>query len=335
MVKDNYGLDTSEVELDTSGVEDKEVQVEEKKVESKEPIIPKYEVEPDGTAVNQHKDDQVEVVQAEATEEQPKQESEDKSDPQDLNQYSENVKGRINDLTRNWREAQRREKAALSYAKGIQKKMDELQKRFPKLEDNYLSEFEKRITSDSADASRALQQAIESGDSGAIAKANERIVQLSIEKERLANTKYMREQEAEKIKNEPQEQPQDVPEIQASPKAKAWAEKNEWFMNDNIMTTAALEIDKQIKGEGIAGDTDAYYNELDKRLSEYFPQKFAKSEPTGTVVEEKQEQKKPVQTVASAVRNQNGRRTVKLTKSQLVIAKRLGVPPEEYAKYVK
>ena len=205
---------------------------------------------------------------------------------------------------------------------------------FPKLEENYLSEFEKRITSDSVDASRALQQAIDSGDSGAIAKANERIVQLSIEKERLANTKYMREQEAEKVKNEPQE-PQ-IPEIQASPKAQAWAEKNEWFMNDNIMTTAALEIDKQIKGEGIAGDTDAYYNELDKRLGEYFPQKFAKPETAGTVVEEpKQEQKKPVQTVASAVRNQDGRRTVKLTRSQLVIAKRLGVPPEEYAKYVK
>ena len=330
MVKDKYGLDTSEVELDTSGVEEKEVQVEDKKVESKEPVIPKYEVEPDGTAVNEHKDDKVEVVQAEATEE-PKEE---KKDSQDLNQYSENVKGRIGDLTRNWREAQRREKAALEYAKGIQKKMNDMQKRFPKLEENYLTEFEKRISSDSVDASRALQQAIESGDAGAIAKANERIVQLSIEKERLANTKYMREQEAEQVKNEPKE-PQ-IPEIQASPRAQAWAEKNEWFMNDNIMTTAALEIDKQIKSEGIAGDTDAYYNELDKRLTEYFPQKFTKPETTGTVVEEpKQEQKKPVQTVASAVRNQNGRRTVKLTKSQLVIAKRLGVPPEEYAKYVK
>ena len=193
MVKDKYGLDTSEVELDTSGVEEKEVTIEEKKVESKEPVIPKFEVEPDGTAVNEHKDDKIEVVKAEEPEEQPK---EDKKDPQDLNQYSENVKGRIGDLTRNWREAQRREKAALEYAKGIQKKMDDMQKRFPKLEENYLSEFEKRITSDSADASRALQQAIESGDSGAIAKANERIVQLSIEKERLANTKYIREQEA-------------------------------------------------------------------------------------------------------------------------------------------
>lgn len=329
MSKDEYGLDTKEVELDTSGVEEKEVQVEEKKEESKEPVIPKFEVEPDGTAVNQHKDDKIEVVQAEETEKKT-----EKNETQDLNQYSENVKGRINDLTRNWREAQRREKAALEYAKGIQKKMDELQKRFPKLEDNYLSEFEKRITSDSVDASRALQQAIESGDSGAIAKANERIVQLSIEKERLANTKYMREQEAEKAKEEPAKP--EIPEIKASPRAQAWAEKNDWFMNDNIMTTAALEIDKQIKSEGIAGDTDAYYNELDKRLGEYFPQKFAKSEPTGTVVEEqKQEQKKPVQTVASAVRNQDGRRTVKLTKSQLVIAKRLGVPPEEYAKYVK
>ena len=204
MVKDKYGLDTSEVELDTSGVEEKEVTIEEKKVESKEPVIPKFEVEPDGTAVNEHKDDKIEVVQAEETEVKTEKED-DKKDPQDLNQYSENVKGRIGDLTRNWREAQGREKAALEYAKGIQKKMDDMQKRFPKLEENYLSEFEKRITSDSVDASRALQQAIDSGDSGAIAKANERIAQLSIEKERLANTKYMREQGAEKVKNEPQE----------------------------------------------------------------------------------------------------------------------------------
>ena len=120
MVKDKYGLDTSEVELDTSGVEEKEVTIEEKKVESKEPVIPKFEVEPDGTAVNEHKDDKIEVVQAEDTEEEPKKE--DQKDSQDLNKYSESVKGRIGDLTRNWRESQRREKAALEYAKGIQKK---------------------------------------------------------------------------------------------------------------------------------------------------------------------------------------------------------------------
>lgn len=329
MAKDKYGLDTSEVELDTSGVEEKEVQVEVKQEESKEPVIPKYEVEPDGTAVNQHKDDKVDVELAEDTSEEKTEEPK-----QDLKKYSDNVQTRIGELTRNWRESQRREKAALNYAKGLQKKMEDLEKRFPKLEDNYLKEFEARISSDEVDASRELQTAIESQDASAIAKANQRLVQLSIEKERLSNTKYMREQEAERIKSQPEPSPE--PEIQASPKAQAWAEKNEWFMQDPVMTNAALEIDKQIKSEGIAGDSDAYYNELDKRLGEYFPQKFANTQqPVQEVENVKQEQKKPVQTVASAVRNQNGRRTVKLTKSQLVIAKRLGVPPEEYAKYVK
>ena len=326
MVKDKYGLDTSEVELDTSGVEEQEVQVEDKKQESKEPVIPKYEVTPDGTAVNEHKDDKVDIEVAEdkkeETSEQPKQ---------DLKKYSDNVQTRIGELTKNWREAQRREKAALQYAKGLQGKMEDLEKRFPKLEENYLKEFESRIKTDTADASRELQSAIENQDSAAIAKANQRLVQLSIENERLANTKYMREQEAERIKSQPVEP--EIPEIQASPKARAWAEKNDWFMQDSIMTSAALEIDKQIKSEGIAGDSDEYYNELDKRLGEYFPNKFANAQQP--VVENVQKQEKPVQVVASAVRNQNGRRTVKLTKSQLVIAKRLGVPPEEYAKYVK
>ena len=328
MVKDKYGLDTSEVELDTSGVQEQEVQVEVKNEETKEPVIPKFEVTPDGTAVNEHKDDKVDV---EVAEEKAQPSSETDAPKQDLKKYSDNVQTRIGELTKNWRASQRREKAAIDYAKGLQQKMQDLQQRFPKLEENYLREFESRIKTDTADASRELQSAIENQDSAAIAKANQRLVQLSIENERLSNTKYMREQEAERIKTQPAEP--EIPEIQASPKARAWAEKNEWFMQDSIMTSAALEIDKQIKGEGIAGDSDEYYNELDKRLGEYFPNKFANAQQP--VVENVQKQEKPVQVVASAVRNQNGRRTVKLTKSQLVIAKRLGVPPEEYAKYVK
>jgi len=220
----------------------------------------------------------------------------------------------------------------MQYAKGLQKQMDDMQKRFPKLEENYLTEFEARIKSDEADATRELQSAIESQDATAIAKANQKLVQANIEKERLANTKFMREQEAEKQK----EQPVNNPDIQASPKAKEWAQKNnKWFMQDQIMTNAALELDKQIKAEGIAGDSEAYYNELDNRIREYFPSRFSDPQEEKPNEDVKQEQKKPVQTVAPAVRNQNGRRTVKLTKSQLVISKRLGVPPEEYAKYVK
>jgi hypothetical protein len=235
------------------------------------------------------------------------------------------------------REAQRREKAALQYAKGLQKQVEEVKTRFPKIEESYLKEFEARVESDQVQATRELQAAIESQDAVAISKANQRLVQVSIEKERLSNTKYMRQQEAEKVKAAPK---QEFSEDQiyanmpkTSEKAKKWAEKNDWFLNDDIMTEAALKIDARIKGEGIEVDSDEYYNELDKRLRDYFPQKFTNSQPQ--VDEVKQEQRRHVQNVATANRNQTGRRTVKLTKSQLAISKKLGVPPEEYAKYVK
>jgi len=326
MSKEQLKPSQQEVELDTDGVEAKEVSFEVKEPEKKQ-TLPNDEVIPEGTAVNEHKDDKIEVVEAkEETKEDKPEEKETLPD------YGKKVQGRINDLTKNWRESQRRENAAMQYAKGLQKQMDDMQKRFPKLEENYLTEFEARIKSDEADATRELQSAIESQDATAIAKANQKLVQANIEKERLANTKFMREQEAEKQK----EQPVNNPDIQASPKAKEWAQKNnKWFMQDQIMTNAALELDKQIKAEGIAGDSEAYYNELDNRIREYFPSRFSDPQEEKPNEDVKQEQKKPVQTVAPAVRNQNGRRTVKLTKSQLVISKRLGVPPEEYAKYVK
>ena len=327
MSKEQLKPSQQEVELDTDGVEAKEVSYEVKEPEKKL-TLPNDEVIPEGTAVNEHKDDKIEVVETKEEPEEVKPEGKE-----NLQDYGKKVQGRINDLTKNWRESQRREKAAMQYAKGLQKQMDDMQKRFPKLEENYLTEFEARIKSDEADATRELQSAIEAQDATAIAKANQKLVQANIEKERLANTKFMREQEAEKQKNA---STPEQPDIQASPKAKEWAEKNNsWFMQDSVMTNAALEIDKQIKAEGIAGDSDQYYNELDNRIREYFPTRFSDPQEAKPAEDAKQEQKKPVQTVAPAVRNQNGRRTVKLTKSQLVIAKRLGVPPEEYAKYVK
>jgi hypothetical protein len=327
MSKEQLKPSQQEVELDTDGVEAKEVSYEVKEPEKKL-TLPNDEVIPEGTAVNEHKDDKIEVVEAK---EEPKEDKPEEKE--NLQDYGKKVQGRINDLTKNWRESQRREKAAMQYAKGLQKQMDDMQKRFPKLEENYLTEFEARIKSDEADATRELQSAIEAQDATAIAKANQKLVTANIEKERLANTKFMREQEAEKQKEAPATQ---QPEIQASPKSKEWAEKNkEWFLQDQVMTSAAFEIDKQIKAEGIAGDSDQYYNELDNRIREYFPTRFSDPQEAKPAEDVKQEQKKPVQTVAPAVRNQNGRRTVKLTKSQLVISKRLGVPPEEYAKYVK
>ena len=119
---------------------------------------------------------------------------------------------------------------------------------------------------------------------------------------------------------------------QITPKAKEWAEKNSWFGNDEVMTNAAITIHNNIAQEGIEVDSDEYYNEVDSRLRKYFPENF---ESAGNDDEPKKETPKPVQTVASAGRSQQGRRTVKLTKSQVAIAKRLGVPLEEYARYVK
>lgn len=324
------------VDLDTDGYEDKDVVVQDAKKEDNKIKIVNEEVIPDGTVVNQHKEDKVDVqVQEEV--EKPKEEVKPQTKHDDLASYSKDVRSRINELTGKMREAQRRERAALQYAKGLQKQVEEVKSRFPKIEESYLKEFEARVESDQVQATRELQAAIESQDAVAISKANQRLVQISIEKERLSNTKYMREQEAEKVKAAPK---QEFSEDQVyanmpktSEKAKKWAEKNDWFLNDEIMTEAALKIDARIKGEGIEVDSDEYYNELDKRLRDYFPQKFTNSQPQ--VDEVKQEQRKPVQNVATASRNQTGRRTVRLTKSQLAISKKLGVPPEEYAKYVK
>jgi len=322
-----------EVELDTDGFEDKEISFEEKPKEEEKVKLPSDEVIPEGTEVNANQNDKIEVVESD---EQPEA-TEEKKD--NLQKTANTYQDRINELTRKRREAERREKAALQYAKGLQKQFEDVQKKFPKVEENYLREFEARVTADEASAQSHLQKAIESQDSAEIAKANQRLIAINIEKERMTNAKMMREQQLEQQKASQQvSQPESSAQTQnfrnqpvrPSPEAQAWAEKNTWFGDDEVMTDAALALDKKIKAEGIAGDSDEYYNELNKRLREYFPSRFA--------VEEKQpttEQRKPVQTVASAQRNQSGRRTVKLTKSQLAISKKLGVPPEEYAKYVK
>jgi hypothetical protein len=319
-----------EVDLDTDGFEDKEISFEETPKEEPKIKLPSEEVIPDGTEVNANQDDKIEVVEAE---EQP----EEKKD--NLQKTANTYQERINELTRKRREAERREKAALQYAKGLQKQFEDVQKRFPKVEENYLREFEARVTADEASAQSYLQKAIESQDAIEIAKANQKLIAINIEKERMNNAKILREQQIEQQKasqqvSQPISQAQSQnfvdPPVLPSPRAEAWAEQNTWFGDDEVMTDAALALDKKIKAEGIAGDSDEYYNQLNKRLRDYFPSRFA--------VEEKQpttEQRRPVQTVASAQRNQSGRRTVKLTKSQLAISKKLGVPPEEYAKYVK
>ena len=311
-----------EVDIDTDGVKEESIEVEEQKVETSETELPKHEVdlgytEPKPEGIEGIK---VETVKEEETKPEIKEE-------ESLSEVSEKVKRRINKLTFKVRESERREKAALDYAKSLQKKLDDTQSRFSKTSKSYIEQFSARVTAEQEDAKKALRDAIAEQDADKIADANSRIAQLAVEAEKVKITQAEEDAKQEKAKVEQpiQQAPQQTIQPEPSPKAKGWAEKNEWFGSDKIMTSAAFQAHNDLVEQGFDAESDEYYNEIDKVMRENFPHKF----------NQQQEQKKPVQTVASAQRNQSGRRSVKLTKSQIVIAKKLGVPLEEYAKYVK
>ncbi|MGA1532420.1 MAG: hypothetical protein ACO33E_05225 [Aquiluna sp.] len=321
-------LNQQEVELDTDGLQDQEVTIEQKQEESTEPKIYSGEVEPEGTAVNQHKDDKIQVELAEETTEEIKKPKDD------LDKYSKGVQERITELTKKRKFAERDRDAALDFARAAKRELDEIRSKFPKVEADYLKEYEARVTADELSAQQELDRAIQEQDGSAIAKANQKLIRVAIDREKVNNAKILRQEKeesykAQQISQPVGNQPQNTQPLQPSAKAQAWAEENPWFGDDEVMTDAAFALDKKIKSEGIVGDSEMYYNELNRRLKEYFPGKFSVEENKPT------EQRKPVQTVASAQRNQSGRKTVKLTKSQLAVARRLGVSPEDYAKYVK
>jgi hypothetical protein len=309
-----------QVELDTDGVNEQSVEVEEQKTESTEPQLPNEEVD---LGYTEPKKEGIEGITVEQTEESK---SELKVD--DLSDVSEKVKRRIDKLTFKVREAERREKAAIDYAQSIKKELDNTNTRFSKTSKSYIEQFSARVSAEQEKAKAVLRDAIAEQDADKIAEANSRIAQLAVEAEKVKITAAEEEAKEEKAKSQAAEQtqqPQNPTYAQPSSKAKSWAEKNEWFGSDRIMTSAAFQAHQDLVEQGFDAESDEYYNEIDKVMKENFPHKF--SQP--------QEQKKPVQTVASAQRNQSGRRSVKLTKSQIVIAKKLGVPLEEYAKYVK
>ena len=220
----------------------------------------------------------------------------------------------------------------------MQKKYDQTSLKFKESDEQYLKEFDARVDAQREQVKVALKQAIEANDASQIMEANDKLTQLAVEKEKarleLSNReKQKKEEETKKTTNNVQAEPQTAESsqpTQITPKAKKWAEENEWFGTDEVMTNAAITIHNNISQEGIEVDSDEYYNEVNSRLRKYFPESFG-----NTKDEPKKETPKPVQTVASAGRSQQGRRTVKLTKSQVAIAKRLGVPLEEYARYVK
>ena len=314
MAKTEINKGDVEVDLDTDDVKSQIIEVSEQKEqpEPKEVNLQKEQIEEEGSEINRDKTP-IDVVK-----------DQEVDDGFDLNKASDSVQKRINKLTRQRRESDRRAEAALQYAQGLKNEIQQFKSKYPKMEENYLSEFEKRLQTDEVAANTLLQKAIEGQDAKSIVDANQRLTQLAIEKERLAQTKFLKEQEAKK----PQEDivpPQMSTQPQPSLKAQRWAEDNPWFNEDEVMHDAAIAIHKNLIASGVAGDSDEYYNQLDKRIRNYFPNKF----------EQTQEQRRPVQTVAPAMRNQGGRKTVRLTKSQVAIAKKLGVPLEEYAKYVK
>ena len=277
------------------------------------------------------KEEKIEVEQVEEpTQEVDKSfenERETKLDKQDeVKEYSEGVQKRIAKLTRKMREAERQKEEAIAFAEVTNKQKSELEGRLSKLDKSYTSEFESRVKNSMVAARQALKTAIEAQDVEGQVKAQEQIANLTMDSARLNAMKVAEESKPKEVNVTPQQTRQAA---QTDPMAEAWASDNSWFGNDSAMTYTAFDIHKQlVEKEGFDPKSREYYAEVDKRIRVEFPHKFDKIEDNTT------ERAKPVQNVASAKRSAStkGRKTVKLTPSQVAIAKRLGVPLEEYAK---
>ena len=269
-----------------------------------------------------------EKIEIEKVEEQPKTETKVDKKEDELKEYSEGVQKRIAKLTRKMREAERQKEEAIAFAEAANKSKSEMEGRLSKLDKSYVSEFESRVKTNMAAAKLALKNAIESQNVEAQIAAQEQIANLTMDGARLNAMKVAEETKPEQVKDV-NITPQRTQQPATDPKAEEWAIKNPWFCNDSAMTYTAFDLHKKlVEEEGFDPKTDEYYAEVDKRIRLEFPHKFDKIEDTTT------ERAKPVQNVASAKRSAStkGRKTVKLTPSQVAIAKRLGVPLEEYAR---
>ena len=264
--------------------------------------------------------------------EEPQQKSED-----ELEDYSEKVKKRIGNLTRKLREAERGQESAYEYAKRIAEENQVLKSRSTSLDKSYLNEAESRLKSQKAQALAALKNAHEVADYDKVAKAQEVLAKIAVEENKVSESKVVLEQQEEQqvdyqnyypnqaLQNQTQQAA--VPELVG--RDKEWVENNEWFGQDEVMTMGAMAINKQLESEGFDLGSEEYYSEVDKRIREEFPQKFNESSVKS----------KPQQKVASAGRvagnTGSNKRQVKLSPSEVQMAKRLNVPLDEYAKYVK
>jgi|TARA_R110000782_G_scaffold108752_3_gene197426 hypothetical protein len=270
-------------------------------------------------------EDKETVVEVPGTEEEGTEDQFDKADSA--------TQKRINRLTKKMRDAERREVEAISYAKQVQEESQQIKTRMNSLDSHYVNEFSNRVNTQQQQAEETMQRAMDVGDTKAVVDAQRQLTSLAIENDRAQQAKVQQERYQQQLAAQQQAQlnqpmPQQQPQTKRpDPKAEQWAVKNDWFGEDEAMTYAAFGIHKKlVEEQGFDPQSDDYYNELDRRVSEEFPHKF------------KEQNRRPAQTVASASRQTTGRsgkRQVRLTPSQISIAKKLGVPLEEYAKYVK
>jgi hypothetical protein len=322
-----------EVELDLDDAKEQDIQIETKEEKSDKPNLNVGEVDLGYTSHDKetkNKEVSVEEIEDKPVNKEVKKEEEVKDDLSSLN---ESVQKRIDKLTRRYREAERREQAALEFARGLHKKYETSEKRLDSADEQYLKEFDARVDAQREQVRVKLKSAIEANDADAIMQANDELTQLAVQKEKAKLQMADRTERLKQLEEQKKIQASEIQEQQKakpvapepSPKAKSWAQKNTWFGNDKIMTNAAFTIHEDLVGMGVDVESEEYYNEIDKRMKDNFPHKFSVQE----------QRREPVQQVASAGRQQQGRKTVRLTKSQVAIAKKLGVPLEEYAKYVK
>jgi hypothetical protein len=318
------------VDIDTSGP-DAEIVIEEAKDEA---------VVETGNTETENKEQETDKSfenERETKLEEGGQVNEEKKDDEQLEDYSKGVQSRIAKLTRKMREAERREKAALEYAKAVEAKRQTVETKFTKVNEDYVKQFETRVQSGLESAQKELATAIENSDAVAQIEAQKKVAALSIDEARLnalkeqqTNTTTKEEPAPTLSAADPLSDSAQKPMPAPDPRAEDWANSNSWFGKDRAMTYTAFEIHKDLtEREGFDPQTDEYYAEVDKRIRLEFPQKFDKKESQTS---------KPTQNVASVKRSSNvrsGRQTVRLTSSQVAIAKKLGVPLEEYAKQIK
>ena len=309
------------VDIDTSGP-GADVELPEEKLENE------IETKEDSSSAPQEAE--AEKVEASDEKQETKQEEKPEAKKDELQDYSKDVQRRIAKLTKKWREAERQKDEAITFAQIQKEEKENLQKKYSSVEQAGVKDREERIKSGMQAAAAKLAAAREQQDFAAEVEAQKEIARLGYEEARLVETKQMAE-EAAKVAPKQQELLRITPQRteQADPKAESWGAKNRWFGTDTAMTYTAFDLHRKLTDEeGFDPSSDEYYAEIDKRIRLEFPQKFDITNTNST---------KPTQIVASARRsvNNSGRKTVRLTPSQVAIAKKLGVPLEEYAKQLK